>query len=217
MGAAKGVGLVVVAVAFAMWFSGASMAASPKGKGASDDISDILDRISDPGGKDKPATKDKPAPKEKSNTKEKPAAKEKPTEFIDVEGPAGTEKVGPGGKTKGKARDPISAAVAKAFELPPNWQLDAKQLEEYNKLKSDLEPQLRKALEGLDEVRKGKDSAAKAKAGKELADVKKQVKDQKDQLLGKFYQEAMAQRAKQAEEYKKKMEEMKAKRGAGRR
>jgi hypothetical protein len=104
----------------------------------------------------------------KAKAANKPAAPD-PTEIITPlvpdEKPA--PGVGKGKKEKGTPRD----AVSIAFALPKGVVLNDKQTEAYNKLKADMEPMLRKAIEQVEQASK----ADKAKAAKEVKEIRTQI------------------------------------------
>ena len=73
-------------------------------------------------------------------------------------------------------RDPLLAAVERAFSFPHGTDLSAKQKDALKKLRSDLEPKLRAALE---KAEKATDATDKNAAASDVKKIRKDIKDGK--------------------------------------
>jgi hypothetical protein len=93
---------------------------------------------------------------------------------------------------KNAKHDPTSAALDKAFAIPHSADLSVKQKDALKKLRTDLEPKLRAALE---KAEKATETADKTAAASEIKKIRKDIKDGKDKILDMADEDAAKQQA----------------------
>jgi len=108
---------------------------------------------------------------------------EKPSDVPSLEPDSSRAK-----SAKTSKRDP----TASAFAVPHGTELNAKQKEALKKLRSDMEPKLRSALEKVQKATKGAD---KNSAAAEVQQIRKEIRDGIDKIIDMAADDAAKQQA----------------------
>lgn len=111
-----------------------------------------------------------------------------------------------------KIPNPKKDPVAMAFTLPRGMVLTPKEYEYANRVRAQLEPRLRAAL---DRVENASDKNEKVKAAKEVREIKSAIQVAVNTILQQRYMAAMQEAAKQAAERRKAIEKKNAHRKKG--